>query len=133
MINKFYDFLLKVDKDFPTPLSERVNLIDYATKLASLATISAIIDKDDILGMVAMYCNDKQNGYAYIPLVAVVPEARGRKLSRALMIGAITMAKDNKFSTIGIHTENPIALSLYESIGFKIVKDGERKYLELKI
>lgn len=133
MKQKFYDFLKKVDYDFPTPLSDRVDLMEYASKLADKATVSAVFDNQDILAMVAMYCNDVVTGFAYVPMVAVVPKARGRKLSKALMKCAIQMARDNGFKTIGIHTENPVALHLYESLGFVVIEGEERKYLELKL
>lgn len=133
MIDKFYNFLVEVDKDFPTPLSDRVNLYEYAKKLASSAVVSAIFNENKILGMVALYCNDTEKGYAYVPLVAVLPEARGRKISRALMASAVSIARDNNFKIIGIHTENSIALHLYESLGFKIKEGEKRKYLELEL
>lgn len=133
MIDKFYDFLCRVDKDFPTPLSARVDLMEYAKKLADKAFISATIKNDKIIGLVAMYCNDIDKRYAYVPLVAVDGGYRGKKISKSLMTCAIMYAKDNGFKILGLHTENPIALKLYESLGFAIIQDSPRKYLELDL
>lgn len=131
MVEHLFEFLKKVDRDFPTPLSERVDLHEYASKLADAATISAIFDANQIIGVVALYCNDPNHEYSYIPLVAVLPEMRGRKLSKSLMASAISIAKENGFKTLGIHTENPAALHLYLKLGFRVIEDSERKYLEL--
>ncbi len=124
-------FLMEVDRDFPTSLSEKVNIQDYATKLADNAIISAIFEDNQIVGMSAVYCNNKENGYAYIPLVAVHPKMRGKKLSKTLIQSVISIATERKFRKIGIHTENPIAQKLYESYGFHVIEDGDRKYLEI--
>lgn len=133
MIDSFHDFLCRVDTDFPTSLSARVDLRDYALKLLRNAWVQASIKEDKIAGMVAMYCNDTANKYAYIPLVAVDKEWRGQKLSKALMSSAILYAKENGFRTLGLHTENTIALKLYLSLGFKVIEEGQRKYLELNL
>jgi len=133
MTNKFHEFLRTVDEDFPTPLSARVNLTEYAEKLIRNAFVSVSIRNNKIIGCVAIYCNDTDNLFAYIPLVAVTKTFRGHHISKALMQCAITFAKDNGFKTIGLHTENTIALNLYISLGFKIVEDSNRKYLELSL
>lgn len=80
-----------------------------------------------------MYCNDIEHFFAYIPLVAVDRDFRGHHLSRALLHSAISFAKDNGFNTIGVHTENDVALSIYVSMGFKIIEHSHRKYLELTL
>lgn len=133
MISKYEDFLRRVDQDFIHPLSSKVNLREYAIKLSELAYISAATQGDSIIGMVAMYCNDFENNKAYIPLVAVDSRFRGKHIGRSLMTAAISYAKSNGFKTIGIHTENPIALYLYTSLGFIIRQDTERKYLEIDL
>lgn len=134
MINKLYDFLCRVDKDFPTALSARIDLRGYAIKLAEKAFLSATIRDDRIVGLVAIYCNDIENRYAYIPLVAVDRDYRGQKISKSLMTCAIIYAKDNGFNILGLHAENPIALKLYKTLGFSIIQEsGPRKYLELDL
>ena len=133
MITKFLDFLQRVDNDFPTPLSARVNLEEYARKLTDHGFVSVTIKQGVIVGMVAMYCNDTENSYAYIPLVAVDSQYRGQKISKSLMDCAIAYARLNGFKTLGLHTENPVALRLYESLGFVVIEDGHRKYLELDL
>lgn len=133
MTNKFYEFLCRIDYDFPTPLSRKVDLKEYAVKLSELAFVSASIRGNDIVGCVAMYCNNIDERFAYIPLVAVDKPFRGKHISKALMMNAIVYARENGFKTIGLHTENQVALNLYLSLGFIIKEDGLRKYLELSL
>lgn len=134
MIDKFLEFLIRVNQDFPTPLSDRVNLRKYAKKLVDNGFVVSTIKENKIVGIVVIYCNDFDTYNAYIPLVAVDKNYRGQKISKALMLCAMSYAKGLGFKRIGIHTENPIALNLYNSLGFKMKDDvTQRKYLELEM
>lgn len=133
MNDLFYEFLYRVDKDFQTPLSSRVSLREYADKLLKNAFLSVSIQNNEIIGCIALYCNDIENKLAYIPLVAVDKRYRGQHISKALMSCAIRMAKEKGFKTIGIHTESTIALNLYYSLNFQLKEDNKRKYLELTL
>lgn len=133
MLDQYVEFLTEVEKDFPTPLSEKVNILEYAIKLMNKAVVSALFENNKIIGMAAIYCNDNENGFAYIPIVAIHKKMRGRKLSKSLIQSLISIAKERGAKKIGIHTENPVAQKLYESTGFKIIEDKERKYLELTL
>lgn len=133
MVEQFYDFLCRVDNDFLHPLSSKVNLREYARKLADTAYVSFTAKDDKIIGCVAMYCNDLSTMCAYIPLVGVDKDYRGQHLSKALMNSAISIARGRGFKKIAVHTENDIAYNLYLSLGFVLVIDGPRKYLELSL
>ena len=128
-----YNFLLEVDKDFPTPLSNKVNLEEYADKLQRCAVIFKATCGTTIMGMVAMYCNDTTSKSAYIPLVATKKDYRGLGIGKSLIGGAVCFARKKGLKKIGIHTENPNALKLYASLGFKLIDDDIRKYLELEL
>lgn len=132
MLTALYDFLREVDNDFPVSLSSLVDLREYAHKLTSHATLFVSTEKNQVNGCVAIYCNNFADSYAYMPLLAVRKGFRGKHIGRTLMIAAINYAKENGFKTIGVHTENPVALSLYQSLGFKVAEDGKRKYLILR-
>jgi ribosomal-protein-alanine N-acetyltransferase len=66
-------------------------------------------------------------GEAEILTLAVVPQARGRGLGRALLRAAIekaqTMGAETMFLEVG--ADNPSALALYAGLGF--TKAGDRK------
>ena len=133
MKQELLNFMLEVDSDFTTPMSERVDLMEYCDKLINHACISTILDGGSIAGAVAIYCNNPNSRLAYIPFVAVKADKRGKGLSRALMLGAIALAKAHGFERIGLHTDNYVALKLYHSLGFEVVENTERKYLELNL
>jgi len=133
MIDQFYDFLCRIDTDFATPLSSKVNLKEYAAKISETAFVSFVSSNNKIVACVAMYCNNYDSLCAYIPLVGVDRNYRGQHLSRALMCSAISLAKSKGFKVLAVHTENDIAYNLYKSLGFQLIADGPRKYLELPL
>lgn len=126
-------FLMKVDSDFTVPLSTRVDLTEFANKLSNDAVLLTIFEKGEIQSLVAMYCNNYETLYAYITIVATSKFCRGRGLGRILVKNAIDVARSKGFTTLGLHTDNPSALRLYESLGFKVTGESEKKYLELKL
>ena len=70
---------------------------------------------------------------AYIPLVGVLPAYRRRGIAKKLMLEAISYVNSKEFKVVGIHSNNPIAVKAYCDLGFDIIEDDERKYMELMI
>lgn len=128
-----YTFLKEIDNDFPTPLTDKVDLTEYANKISDRAEILSVVKDNKIVACVVLYCNDIADCRAYIPLVGVLRQYRGLGLAKGLVRTAIRLAKSRGFNILGIHTENDSALQLYKSIGFEIKQSGYRKYLELKL
>ena len=130
-------FLQEIDKDFIPFLSQKVDLSSYCDKLLSNAQLFASYsDDENISGLVVLYANDFAKRYAYIPLVAVRKDCRGRGLAKELLVKAVSYVKkmggQYKMYILGIHTNNPIALRFYQKLGF--VKQDERNgrtYLEM--
>lgn len=132
MIDKLlFEFLERIEQDFITPLSHKVNLSEYSRKLINLAINHCCIENGELVGLVSIYCNDHISKTAYIPFVGIDRRYRGHGISKALMLSAIETARKRRFKTIGIHTENEIAINLYCSLGFEIKTEGNRTYLEL--
>ena len=65
--------------------------------------------------------------------MGVCPEYRNRGVAKKLMSDAIQIVKDRDFILIGIHSNNPVAILLYESLGFVVVRQGKRSYMEMSI
>lgn len=126
-------FLRSVDTDFHPALSEKVDLSAYARKIIEKANLALDYDGDKIIGLVVVYCNDEINKRAYIPLVGVASGYRNRGIAKKLMMQAIQVVTERGFKIIGIHSNNPIAVRLYRSLGFVVVNPGERAYLELEL
>lgn len=130
-------FLKLIDGDFTPSLSEKTNLEMFALKLKEHADLFYDLSEDgEIKALVCMYANDYEKKYAYIPLVGVHPQFRGQGLAAKLLLDAVDFvkAKEGLIKTIGIHSNNPIALKIYGKIGFKTVSEQNgRVYQELSL
>lgn len=130
-------FLRKVDDDFVPTLSQKTNLEEFCTKIMSKAKLFVSYAKDgNVKGLVVMYANDFEHHYSYVSLVAVDLSFRKQGIADDLMRKAISYVKNlgkDKINCIGIHTNNAIALHLYEKLGFVAQSElDNRKYLEMK-
>ena len=123
-------FLREVDKDFHPTLSEKTDLKEYVAKILEKAMLFyELSDSGDIKGLVIMYANDFEKKYAYIPLVAVSPLYRQQGESLQYL-----NTLKGEIQVLGIHTNNPVALALYQKMGFKSVETvNGRTYLELEL
>lgn len=130
---KLLSFLQSVDTDFHPSLSDKVNLSDYVRKIIEKAELVFDDDGERIIGLVVVYCNDENEKRAYIPLVGVATEYRKKGIAKKLMTRVIQIVRDRGFKVIGIHSNNPIAVRLYQSLGFAVVESGERAYLEIEL
>lgn len=126
-------FLKEIDNDFSPSLSEKVVLSDYVDKILKKACLVIESYKDDICGLIVLYCNDFINKKAYISLVGVAPKYRNRGIAKMMIEKAIHIAANKEMEIIGIHSNNSIAIHMYEKFGFKIIEPGERVYMELKL
>ena len=133
LIKEIVAFLNVVDEDFAPRLSERINFNDFALKVLEKSDLIVYRESTQIIGLVVLYCNDYQTQRAYISLVAVHPEYRGRGIAKRMMNSAIQKAQRAGMSILGIHTNNIVALNMYLSFGFINVMPSERSYLELKL
>lgn len=118
-------FFLEVDSDFNPPLSERLNIEEYVKKIFSLATLFSEFSADGyLMGVVAIYLYDSSSENAFVPFVAVRTIDRGKGIAKRILSKAIDAARLKGKKKVGIATNNPIALHLYENLGFKRI-DGE--------
>ena len=126
-------FLNKVDKDFSPPLSSKVDLKDYILKIQEKAELITEEQNGLIRGLVILYCNDFETKIAYISLVGVLPEFRGMGIAKICMSQAINVAKEKGMKRIMIHSNNPVAVKIYNDLGFHIIEDGDRKLMSLSL
>ena len=133
------EFLSKIDKYFTPNLSQKTELSDYCDKLLSKAQLFVSYSNGGgkINGLVALYANDFENHYAYVSLVAVDSDYRNQGIARNLLVQAINHVRGlgvDKIQKIGIHTNNHIALHLYETLNFcRISVSQNCYYLELSL
>lgn len=132
--NEILRFLKDIDNDFNPSLSEKVILEEYVDKIYKKShLVSHCLNNGKIVGLLVVYCNDFIDYRAYVALVGVLKDYRGRGIAERMMCECIDYVRCNNFKTIGIHSNNNIAINLYKKLGFNIIEDGSRVYMELNL
>lgn len=116
------DHLSQCDASFVPPLSSRVEIAVYATKLANNAVRFEAWASDKLIGLIAIYCNDEQRSKAYITSVSVMREWQNKGLAQLLLEKCLLHAKSLGFASVEleVHSQNDSALNLYVKNGFQI-------------
>ncbi len=114
------EHLLRCDADFVPPLSGRVEINDYAKKIASKAARFEAWSDGRLVGLVAVYCNDPEKRIAYITSVSVLRESMGRGIAKSLMKQCIARVKALGMHQVSLEvaSDNMPAIGLYEKSGF---------------
>lgn len=108
------------DIDFVPPLSGRLEINDYANKIASKATRFEAWSGGMLVGLVAAYCNDHEKRIAYITSVSVLKAWTGKGIAAKLMKLCVEHAKASGMRQISLEVAsgNAPAIKLYEKSGF---------------
>jgi ribosomal protein S18 acetylase RimI-like enzyme len=111
--------LTRCDADFTPPLSARLDLGDYAAKLAERAARFEAWDGGQLVGLVAAYVTPGAPE-AFISNVSVVSELRGHGVAAALVAGCIDDARGSGAATLTLEvaTADRAAGRFYEKLGF---------------
>lgn len=126
-------FLEEVNHEFSPSLDYKVVLRDYVTKIQEQASVMIETDRSGICGMVVFYCNNQETKLAYISLVGVSVRACSQGIASRLVKSVCEYINTKEFYKIGIHSNNPSAIRIYQQLGFSIVEDEERKYMEMAL
>lgn len=135
---KLTQYLREVDKDFEIPLSNKVDLGIYATKLLTYGIVIVSLDCGHFNGMLAGYCNDTKSGNATISILSVKKHSRGQGISHQLISKMIDTCRKAGMRKILVDSVNPLAISSYQSLGFQIIKgesndDRKKTFLQYVI
>lgn len=116
--------LLLCDADFVPPLSGRVEITDYAQKIASNATRFEAWTGGTLIGLVAAYCNDQEKRIAYITSVSVLKAWTGEGIATNLLKRCVEHVKALRMRQISLQVagDNAPAIRLYEKSGFVVGK-----------
>ena len=138
MINyqNLYNLVLEVDGEFSPKLSEKIELSEFTSKaLKKGHCVFENGDEQDLKGVVVGYANDKVKRYSYISLVAVGKKYRKQGVAKRLVKQFVEFVSSIPYiDTIGIHTNNPIALKMYIDLGFIVIEEINRRYyLEYRV
>ncbi len=133
---KIINFLIEMDNEFPIPLSDKVNIEEYVTKLLKSGKIYCALNEENIIGIIAGYNNDFSFYNGYISVLVIDKNYRGRKISKELLYRFINNAELSKMNKIQVYTykTNIEAIGLYEKFGFKKIKlyeDGNYHFEKL--
>lgn len=103
----------------------------YFAKLEKYAELVIHYGQEHELGFVFFYCNDPYKKNAYITLIAVTPEARGKGIGFALISYVLNVAKARGFSfcQLEVRKDNLKAINLYKKLGFLPIEDRGEKVL----
>lgn len=115
-------FLLETDKEFPTPLSESVDINDYARKLSTYSDFSLCYYGDELIGMISCYTNRPPMGY--ISNVCVKKDYQGRGVFQGMFVCLLDKVKHKKISVIRAEVDifNYSAINTYLKRGFILVE-----------
>lgn len=114
-------FLQKVDQIFPTALSEKQKLDEFADKLCTKATLCAAYEGNEIVSMVAGYTENIVDNKAYISIVATCPEKQGRGYASKLVKEFIAICDTKGIEAVHLYAAsvNCPALNMYARLGFE--------------
>lgn len=118
--NELLEFLIRVDRLFPVPLSEKTKLCDLERKLSNFGTLGIVRQNGKIVSLCAGYANDYLNFLAYISVVASLPEYSGKGYGKIAVSEFIEKAKRAGMRAVHLYVvkENIPAVKLYERLGF---------------
>jgi ribosomal protein S18 acetylase RimI-like enzyme/SAM-dependent methyltransferase len=128
------EHLFLCDAEFVPPLRSRVEIGGYARKITQYATRFEAWSNGALVGLVAAYCNDRQQRLAHITTVSVLRNWQGKRIARRLLDKCRSYAKANGFERVRLEVNelNVRATSLYEKLGFrKIGQNADISLMEL--
>lgn len=119
--------LSSCDANFVSRLNDRVEIAEYAKKIAGKAIRFEAWSGNELVGMVAAYCNDLDQRIAYITSVSVLREWTGKGIAASLMRQFIEHARTSGMRQIRLEvaSANAPAIGLYKKFGFVAGKADE--------
>ena len=119
-INRVLNFLMDVDKEFPVPLSKRINIQEYSEKLCDKGDIFIKSVGDEIVGFIAGYATQAEGNMGYISIIAVKKEYRKQGIADELVEKFLERAKSLGKQGVHVYTykNNLPARKMYYRCGF---------------
>lgn len=125
------EHLMFCDKTFIPPLRERVEIYNYAHKITTHATRFELWANDNLVGLVAMYCNDYEKRIAYITSISVLSRWQCQGVASQLIQRCISHASKQGFFYVSleVNRRNRPAVTLYKKYGFSIYRSNDQSYI----
>lgn len=136
VINNLKDAFSLVYKFYHTIGTRKTEeeLTNSINKFLKYGNVIAIMDNNEILAMMNLYCNNIQTLEAYVCDVYVREEYRRQGLAKKMMNNAIKICSERNFKSLRLHVNknNSPAITLYNSLGFKDTENTDEKYKHLQ-
>lgn len=119
-LDQLISHLRSCDNSFQPPLSSRVDLSSYASKLVAVAQRFEAWRGNHLVGLVATYCNDQLRRTAFITSVSVLPQSQRQGIAAHLLDDCLEHVISQKFISVEleVNPENQAATALYKKYGF---------------
>jgi ribosomal protein S18 acetylase RimI-like enzyme len=113
--------LSRGDATFEPTLSSRVDIHQYAQKLHALSVRFEAWRGEELVGLVATYCNQHDERTAFVTNVSVWTECQGLGIASHLMRQCIEHVQKNGFDLIELRVNqlSSAAVALYRKFGFQ--------------
>lgn len=110
----------------PSLSDRKIDIMAYAEKLYSHGKMWCHYDMGKPISIIAGYFNDSISHTAYLSMLAVDPEYRGKKLASSLISEFEEYASQNKmeFVKLEVRKHNVAAQKLYKKFGYKMIGDA---------
>ncbi len=130
---KIYDHLTMCNRYFLPPLDSKVNIEEYSKKLIFHADRFEAWANDNLIGLVAVYLNDKKWQIAFITNVSVLDEYGRLGVATRLIVQLEDHARIQGFKTMELEVSenNRSAIGLYEKLGFSSTSVNETHIISM--
>ena len=118
--------LLHADTSFVPALSSRIDIQTYAQKLHHRAVRFEAWLGAELIGLVAIYCNQPDGGKTFVTSVSIWPEYQGQGVAGRLMQQCIAHVQDLGFGKMELEVDQRSlpAVALYEKLGFNTLRSS---------
>lgn len=110
----------------PSLTDRKMDIVAYAEKLYCNGKIWCHYDMGKPISIIAGYFNDSISHTAYLSMLAVDPDYRGKKLASSLLSEFEEYASQNRMDLVKLEVRkhNDAAQILYKKFGYKIIGDA---------
>lgn len=132
---KLLNYLQDFEICFPH-LKEKVDLREYAAKLAQNAENYILLLEEKPIGITCFYANNAINSCGYITLIGIMPNTQKGGFGKALINFTFSkmLEKGMKFAKLEVDKDNINAQGFYAHLGFEPERECENSiYLVKKI
>jgi len=128
------EHLLRCDADFALALSSRVDINEYAKKIESKATRFEAWSDSTLVGLLAAYCNNREERLAYVTSVSVLSQWAGNGIATRLIgrCAEHALASGMRQVNLEVARDNSRAIKFYEKCGF-VAGEVDALFLQMSL